>query len=517
MSDRTVDPTGPTVVRPGDPRYENLVQGYNHRFVGRPDQVHVVTGTEEVVAAVDEAVAAGRRIAVRSGGHCFEDFTASPDIQVLLDVSQLNGVSYDPARRAIEVGSGALLGDVYRTLFKRWGVTIPAGTCLEVGVGGHFPAGGYGHLSRRDGLVVDHLYAVEVVVVDESGRARAVVATADPEDPHHDLWWAHTGGGGGNFGVVTRYWLRTPGADAADPALLLPRAPARVWKRTVMWPWARMTERSLTTLLRNYCTWYEDHDDADAPAAGLWSNLIVTHRDSGAFGMVVVIDHDGPDAEKVLAEHFDSVSAGVGVEPSVHLTEVVPWLSSWLPSYSFPNDPKGRYKDKAAYLRKGFTDRQLGVIWRYLTDPEHINPMSCLVVAGFGGKVNTVAPGATAAVQRDSVLKVLYGGGVWQSADQDEACVSWIREFYREVHAGTGGVPVSDAFTDGTYIGYPDSDLADPAWNTSGVPWSTLYYGANYPRLQRVKRAYDPRNVFRHALSIEPTDAHPDLLEDQDA
>ncbi|MEY9848856.1 FAD/FMN-containing dehydrogenase [Streptacidiphilus sp. BW17] len=58
--------------------------------------------------------------------------------------------------------------------------------------------------------------------------------------------------------------------------------------------------------------------------------------------------------------------------------------------------------------------------------------------------------------------------------------------------------------THGTYINYPDVDLADPAFNTSGMPWSPLYYGENYPRLQRVKARWDPRNVFRHALSIEP-------------
>ncbi|MGW3075608.1 FAD-binding oxidoreductase [Kitasatospora sp. NPDC001132] len=517
MTDKTVDPTGPAVIRPGDPRYENLVQGYNHRFVGRPDEVRLVTTTEEVVAAVGEAVAAGKRIAVRSGGHCFENFTTSPEIEILLDLSELNRIAHDPARRAIEVGAGALLGDVYRTLFKRWGVTIPGGTGFEVGVGGHFPVGGYGPLSRRDGLIVDHLYAVEVVVVDESGRAGVVVATSEPDDPHRDLWWAHTGGGGGNFGVVTRYWLRTPGADTDDPAGLLPKAPARVWKRTVMWPWDGMTERSLTTLLRNYATWYENNDDADSPAAGLWSNLIVTHRNSGMFGMTVVIDHDGPDAEKVFAEHFESVSAGVGVEPVVHTAEVVPWFSSWLPSYSFPSDPKGRYKDKAGYLRKGFTDHQLGVIWRYLSDPEHTNPMSCIVVAGFGGKVNTVAPDATAAVQRDSVLKVLYCAGVWQSEDQDEANIAWVRAFYRDAYAPSGGVPVPDENSDGTYIGYPDRDLADPAWNTSGVPWSTLYYGGNYPRLQQVKRTYDPGNVFRHALSVELPCGEVDVKEDQDA
>lgn len=503
MTNPADEPTYPLVIRPGDARYENLVQGYNHRFAGRPDRVHLPTGTDQVVQAVGQAVAAGERIAVRSGGHCFEDFTAAPQIEVLLDLSQLNAIAHDRRRRAIEIGVGATLGDIYRTLFKRWGVTVPGGTCFEVGAGGHVLGGGYGHLSRRDGLVVDHLYAVEVVVVDASGRVRTVVATADHDDPHHDLWWAHTGGGGGNFGVVTRYWLRTPGADSEDPGALLPKAPARIWKRTVMWPWEGMTEDAFSTLLRNYCAWYEENDDAYGPAAGLWSNLIATHRSSGMFGMTVVIDHDGPDAERVFTEQYECVTKGVGVEPVVHTSEVVPWFSSWLPSYSFPSDPKGRYKDKSGNFRQGFTAYQREVIYRYLNDPDRSNPTTCVVVAGYGGKVNTVAPHATAAAQRDSILKVVYSGGLWQCEDQDEANIAWMRLFYRDVYAGTGGVPVPNEVNAGAYIGYPDVDLADPAWNSSGVPWSRIYYGDNYPRLQQVKRRYDPRNVFRHPLSIE--------------
>ncbi len=72
---------------------------------------------------------------------------------------------------------------------------------------------------------MDHLLAVEVVVADPSGEVRAVVATRDPQDPHHDLWWAHTGGGGGNFGIVTRYWFRSPDATGDDPREALPQPP----------------------------------------------------------------------------------------------------------------------------------------------------------------------------------------------------------------------------------------------------------------------------------------------------
>ena len=64
------------------------------------------------------------------------------------------------------------------------------------------------------------------------------------------------------------------------------------------------------------------------------------------------------------------------------------------------------------------------------------------------------------------------------------------------------GVPVPGDAYDGAFINHPDTDLADPALNTSGVPWHTLYFRDGYPRLQRIKERWDPRDVFRHALSI---------------
>jgi hypothetical protein len=96
------------------------------------------------------------------------------------------------------IESGASLWTVFERLYLGWGVTIPGGQCGGVAAGGHIQGGGYGALSRRLGSVVDYLYAVEIVVVDRSGRARAVVATREPGDENRDLWWAHTGGGGGN-------------------------------------------------------------------------------------------------------------------------------------------------------------------------------------------------------------------------------------------------------------------------------------------------------------------------------
>jgi hypothetical protein len=108
-----------------------------------------------------------------------------------------------------------------------------------------------------------------VVVVDRRGRARAVVASRDPRDRNHDLWWAHTGGGGGNFGVVTRYWLRDPEAGGSDPGDQLPRPPDRLLTRAIIWPWPNLTEESFVRLLGNYGTFFERHSTMlDVRSAG---------------------------------------------------------------------------------------------------------------------------------------------------------------------------------------------------------------------------------------------------------
>lgn len=490
------------VVTPADARYSALTQGYNHRFLGNPEQVWLVRTTEQTVAAVEAALAAGRRIAVRSGGHCFEDFTAAPDVRLLVDLSALDHVGFDAGRGAFVVGAGARLEKVYRVLHAGWGVTIPGGTCFDVGVGGHFAGGGYGPLSRRDGLVVDHVEAVEVVVVDADGRVRVVVGSRDPGDPHHDLWWAHAGGGGGNFGIVTRYWLRTPGVQSQDPADLLPPAPETIRRRDLVWNWDAVTERDFHTLLRNYFTWYERNSAPDSPSTALWSNLIIMHRSGSMLMLTSVIPDDVPDAETLLGSHIEAITDGITAVPMSDTGDVVPWMESWMPSYNWPADPAGRYKHKAAYLRRGHTDEQIRAIYRYLTLPDYQNPMGCLVLTGFGGKVNAVAPGDTAVAQRDAIIKASYSTGAWTAKDEDEKHIAWVRAYYRDVFKHTGGVPVPDGIADGSYISYPDTDLADPEWNRSGTSWEELYFGANYARLQQVKQRYDPQDVFRHALSV---------------
>ncbi|CAL9303199.1 FAD-binding oxidoreductase [Streptomyces sp. SudanB66_2053] len=506
-------------ILPGDPRYADLVVGNNSRWVARPDSVRLVRTTEQVVRAVQEAVDGNKRISVRSGGHCYADFVFNPEVRVVIDTSLLDTVGYDERLKAFEVGAGSTLLHAYESLFKGWGVTIPGGMCYSVGMGGHISGGGYGMLSRRHGLTVDHLYAVEVVVADANGKARSVVATREADDPNRDLWWAHTGGGGGNFGVVTRYWFRSPDATGTDPASLLPKPPKEVLVSALALPWSELNKVSFVSLVRKFGAWHEKNGSVGSAAASLCSFLMMNHRANGSIGLLTQIDATVPDAKKVLDDFLAEVTASLsdtavrpmsdpvgelGALPDLFTPQALPWLHSVkLLGTSNPTltNPTLRGHHKSAYLRRNITEAQAAAMYRHLTRTDHENPASMVVLLSYGGKINTVASGDTASVQRDSVFKGLFQS-FWAGAENDAANIGWTRDVYGEVFSSGGGYPVPGVATDGCYINYPDADITDPKVNTSGVPWYTLYYKDNYPRLQRIKAAYDPRNIFRHSQSI---------------
>jgi aclacinomycin oxidase len=158
-------------------------------------------------------------------------------------------------------------------------------------------------------------------------------------------------------------------------------------------------------------------------------------------------------------------------------------------------------KIKDALLRKRLNDMQIGIAYDHLTRTDHDIMGGMLGLATYGGRVNTVAPEATASAQRQAILDLACSTG-WVDPHDEEKNLAWVRGFYRDLFQDSGGVPVPGEAYEGAFINHPDTDLADPVLNTSGVPSHTLYYKGNYGRLQRVKSRWDPRDVFQHPLSI---------------
>ena len=237
-------------IGPDQPHYGAVVRRqFNKRFTAGPDYVRSASSTQQVVTAVQDAVDEGRRLVATSGGHCLEGFVTDPGVRVIVDTSAMKRIYYDAAHRAVAVEAGATVGETFRALCETWGTVIPLGEYPGIGMGGHVAGGAFGFLCRQLGLAADYLSGVEVVTVDESGRAAAVVATREPSDSNRELWWGHTGAGGGNFGIVTRYWFRAHDASGDDPAALLPRAPQSIATFTTEFNWSDIDRRSFARLL----------------------------------------------------------------------------------------------------------------------------------------------------------------------------------------------------------------------------------------------------------------------------
>jgi len=337
-----------------------------------------------------------------------------------------------------------------------------------------------------------------------SAPASSVIATREASDPNRELWWAHTGAGGGNFGVVTRYWFRSPDAIGDDPSAVLPRAPESITTFKAEWNWSDIDQSSFLRLVGNHGVWCENNSEAASPNASLWT-LLELHRKQ--FGKIVIrgVSTAGATAERQWEEHVAELREGISAPTGREMAQM-PWLDfalNPLPDL-FAAPPSGvSAKVKDALIRKRLTEDQIRVAHDYLTRTDYDVMGGMLGLATYGGRINTIASDATASAQRNSILDIACNTG-WLDAPDAEMNLNWARAFYRDLFADTGGVPTPNSAYDGSFINHPDADLADPTLNTSGVPWYTLYYNGNYPRLQKIKTRWDPRNVFRHALSIQP-------------
>jgi hypothetical protein len=477
---------GATIER-GEARYETMIRGFNLRWVANPDRVQVCGDAGQVLAAVQRAHDEGKRITVRSGGHCYEDFVCDNEDGVLIDLSPMNEVAREGSSNLFCVEGGATLWNVYNALYRDHGVTLPAGSCYAVGAGGHFTGAGYGLLSRLHGVTSDYLAAVELVRVDSQGKAQLVKVGRDSSsEEEKEIFWGHTGGGGGNFGIVTRFWFEEP-----------PTAPGTVWLANFAWNWKDFSEAGFAEFIQRYGDWHVANSEPGSRFAPLFGLLHLNQMTSETSQIVLTVQV-AEDNEALLREFVGEVAGGRG--PASGEPRSIPWLfATQLLDTMNPNE-RGKYK--SAYMNEGFPHHQVEAMWKHLREePNEAAAQALLQVDSYGCKVNSVAPAATAVAQRSSVMKLQYQtywnnemeqGRPKDMVKAEEQNLAWIRGFYEDMYGAEG--PVPDGTMDGCFVNYPDVDLKD---------WQNLYYKDNYPRLRRAKSYSDPLDVFHHQQSIE--------------
>lgn len=229
-----------------------------------PAAVRPCRDPAQVAGAIAEARERGLHLAVRSGGHCFAGRSSTTGL--LIDMAPMNEVAVENG--VATIGAGAQLGPIYDALAAQ-GRTIAGGCGPEVGIAGLALGGGLGILGRRYGLTCDQMVAAEVVLAD--GR---VVRCSDTE--HDDLFWALRGAGGGQFGVVTRFTMKT-----------LP-APAEIECFRLSYP-----RDQAAALIAEWQQWAPDAPD------DLAASLIVHPEAVHLFGAGPLPPRNAPDATRV--------------------------------------------------------------------------------------------------------------------------------------------------------------------------------------------------------------------------
>ena len=170
-------------------------------------------------------------VQITSGRHCYEGFVYNENTLFIIDVTGLRDFGWN-ADDGYYIGVGYGNWDMYRMFNNAWGRTLPAGSCYSVGLGGHITGGGYVMLSRFHGLTIDHLTGVDIVAFP-SGLPKLVHCSLT-ENP--DLFWAIRGGGGGNFGIITKYYFKDP-----------PRAPEFMYTSAITINWDGLVPKISST------------------------------------------------------------------------------------------------------------------------------------------------------------------------------------------------------------------------------------------------------------------------------
>jgi FAD/FMN-containing dehydrogenase len=506
-----------------DSRYPSLCRGRNARFPAKASEgvsrIEICESSTDAAEALQRIVSAGLRPTARSGGHCYEDFVVNNPNGAIVDVSLLNHISSAPGGKGpYQVGPGAVLGVVYTELYKKYNLTVPGGSCYSVGAGGHLSGGGYGLLTRLLGLSVDWVTAVDILTVEANGKivSRHVDKTHDG-----DLYRALRGAGGANFGIITNFYFDK-----------LPPAPQSLSTAGVSFSWETMTEEKFIHIAQTYGGYLEKRGQ-EPDTWPLFTFLGLTHK-APAQRIVVTAsmhDMDGKNDLRIPTEFLDlflkcgdaeslSDPAITGhqhqqqngqmqqLSPCIagqHRFITRPWLDATLgDGGGAGGNGTTRGKYKSCYMKKNFTVEELRRMYRHLTrDVPDITLGGVIAADSYGGAANKPAMAdATSVPQRASIMKLQYQL-YWQNAEEDEARLKYFDELYTDVYSANvgqehAGAPFHNEFYEGCYINYPDADMLRYSF------WPELYYGTTglYPFLQKVKKKYDPNNIFHHSMTV---------------
>jgi FAD/FMN-containing dehydrogenase len=437
------------VIGSEDPRYDDVRRVFLTGLDRRPAAVVRATDASDVARVVALARESGAELAVRSGGHSLAGYGTSEG-GIVLDLSAMEAIDIDADGRSAWAQTGVTAG-VYTKQTGRYGLATGLGDTPSVGLGGITLAGGIGFLVRKTGLTIDDLIAAEVVTADG--------ALLEVDDERHpELFWALRGGGG-NFGVATRLRLRLHEIDEVFGGMLLLPAGPDVIAGIVAAADAAPDELSII---------------ANVLKAPPLPFVPAEHHGKPIVMAQMVYAGDARAGHKAIAPIRALAAPLVDMVRPIHYPEIYPEVEGPRPAF-------------AAGTNVLLDELPAGAAETIL---EHLEtstaPMAAVQLRVLGGAMARVGADATAFGHRRAKLMVNIAVMYGRSGDRPEH-EAWA--------AGVAG-----AFTEGpgtpAYLGFVGDE--GEAGVRRAYPYATLQ------RLTRVKRRYDPDNLFRRNLNVLP-------------
>jgi FAD/FMN-containing dehydrogenase len=440
------------VLFPGDADYETERKIWNAMIDRRPAVIVQCAAEADVGPAIQFGRQNGLDISIRGGGHNIAGSAVCED-GLMIDLSSLRNVRVDARIRRAYVQPGATLADVDAAT-QKYGLGLPLGINSTTGIAGLTLGGGFGWLTRKYGLTIDNLLAAEVVTAD--GRK----LRAGP-GVNEDLFWAIRGGGG-NFGVVTRFEfeLHPVGPDILAGLIVFPfEQAAQVLKRYREFAPSAPEDLNVWAVLRQ------------APPLPFLPEPV-----HGRNVVVLAVFYAGgieKGREQVarLRSFGDPYGEHVGVQPYVQ------WQQAFDPLLA----PGARNYWKTHNFDQ-LNDATVSTIIEYAASLP--TPQCEIFIGLIAGAANRVPPDAMAYGHRDAKF-FMNVHGRWDEAGQDAAGIAWSRAFFE------AAAPQASA---GAYINFMTADESDRV---------AAAYGDNYARLKTIKKRYDPQNVFHLNHNIQ--------------
>jgi FAD/FMN-containing dehydrogenase len=438
------------VIEPGHPDYDEARTVFPGDVDRRPSAIVKVRNGDDVARVIAYAREGGLELAVRSGGHSGAGHGVT-DGGIVLDLSEMKALDIDPVRRTAWAETGLTAGE-YTAAAGRHRLATGFGDTGSVGLGGITLGGGVGFLVRKHGLTIDDLLAAEVVTADGE------LLYADHET-HSDLFWAIRGGGG-NFGVATRFNFRLHPLDPfVGGVLFLPATPEVIAGFVAE---AEAAPEELSTIA-NVMT---------APPLPFLPDEV--HGQMLLMAMVAYAG-DADDGERAIAP-FRALA-----EPIADMVRPM--------SYSEMYPPEEEEYRPVAVAKTMFVDSVgLGAAE---TIVERIQASDAMMAATqirvLGGAMARVPAAATAFAHRRSRIMVNVAA-IYANPAERPKHAAWVGDLSDELLQSDGGA----------YVAF----LADEGEDRVRA----AYPGATWDRLREIKRRYDPENVFRLNQNIPPAD-----------